>query len=223
MHALDLPEREQQWISIGRAAELLGVNRATLRHWTAEGKVHAYRTPGGHRRFKASELAGLAEGSSPRGSSGLAALLVERLRHRYRNAVRSAATHEGWIAELATDARVEFHQLGEQLLFQLSRYVTSKSGRARRAALEEGRRLGLRYGHLAAAAGLGSSQIVDAYVLFRRPLLDVIRQVIAAESGERGPISRFMRDAEAFMDEVLSGIAAGGGSPTPDRLAARSA
>src|SRR5581483_2188041 len=38
-------------VGIGRACEILGVNPATLRQWTDEGKVSAYVTPGGHRRY----------------------------------------------------------------------------------------------------------------------------------------------------------------------------
>lgn len=51
-----------EWLSIGRASRLLGVNPATLRHWEAGGRLHAYRTPGGHRRFNTQEVVELAHG-----------------------------------------------------------------------------------------------------------------------------------------------------------------
>lgn len=60
------PEQSSSdWVSIGRAASLLGVNPATLRHWTTLGKLHAYRTPGGHRRYSAAELTAFAEDAVP--------------------------------------------------------------------------------------------------------------------------------------------------------------
>ncbi len=45
-------------ITIREAAELLGVSTKTLRRWEQEGKIHATRTVGGHRRFNMTELLG---------------------------------------------------------------------------------------------------------------------------------------------------------------------
>ncbi|TSA55542.1 MAG: MerR family transcriptional regulator, partial [Dehalococcoidia bacterium] len=43
-------------ISIREASQMLGVNEATLRQWTDEGKLSAFVTPGGHRRYSKSDL-----------------------------------------------------------------------------------------------------------------------------------------------------------------------
>ena len=42
--------------SISEAAQHLGVSALTLRKWVAQTKVRAFRTPGGHRRFRKSDL-----------------------------------------------------------------------------------------------------------------------------------------------------------------------
>ncbi len=42
--------------SISGAAEHLGVSALTLRKWEAQAKIRAFRTPGGHRRFRKSDL-----------------------------------------------------------------------------------------------------------------------------------------------------------------------
>ena len=42
--------------SISEAAEHLGVSPLTLRNWERQAKVRAFRTPGGHRRFRKSDL-----------------------------------------------------------------------------------------------------------------------------------------------------------------------
>jgi len=41
---------------ISEAAEYLGVFPLTLRNWEKKGLIRSFRTPGGHRRFKKSEL-----------------------------------------------------------------------------------------------------------------------------------------------------------------------
>ena len=52
-------------MSIGEAASCLGVAVATLRRWHKDGRLHPKtRTPGGHRRYDASEVACLA-GNQP--------------------------------------------------------------------------------------------------------------------------------------------------------------
>jgi len=39
-------------IDITKASKLFGVSTKTLRRWDNEGKLKAYRTMGGHRRYK---------------------------------------------------------------------------------------------------------------------------------------------------------------------------
>lgn len=46
-------------VGIGQAAKELGVSAPTLRRWEAEGKIHAERTPKGHRRYDLAQLKGL--------------------------------------------------------------------------------------------------------------------------------------------------------------------
>ena len=46
-------------MSIGEAASCLGVAVATLRRWHKDGRLHPKtRTPGGHRRYDAGDVAG---------------------------------------------------------------------------------------------------------------------------------------------------------------------
>mgnify|MGYP002352702491 FL=1 len=45
-----------EMIDITKASKLLGVNVKTLRRWDNEGKLKAYRTIGGHRRYKFTDL-----------------------------------------------------------------------------------------------------------------------------------------------------------------------
>jgi len=51
--------------SIAEAAQYLGVLPLTLRNWEKRGKISPFRTVGGHRRFKKSELDRIMNGAKP--------------------------------------------------------------------------------------------------------------------------------------------------------------
>lgn len=53
-----------RFISIGQAAERLGVSISTLRRWEAQGKLVAERTTSGHRRYSIEQLARLGANSA---------------------------------------------------------------------------------------------------------------------------------------------------------------
>jgi excisionase family DNA binding protein len=46
----------QRLLSVGEAAEFLGVSATSLRKWSDQGLVPVYRTPGGQRRYSLPDL-----------------------------------------------------------------------------------------------------------------------------------------------------------------------
>jgi excisionase family DNA binding protein len=46
----------------GEVAALFRVDPKTVTRWAAAGRIHSIRTPGGHRRFRESEVRALLEG-----------------------------------------------------------------------------------------------------------------------------------------------------------------
>ncbi len=53
---------QKDWLSLTGASEFLGVHPTTLRRWADAGSIPHFRTPGGHRRFGAADLASWIEG-----------------------------------------------------------------------------------------------------------------------------------------------------------------
>ncbi|HEY7268727.1 MAG TPA: helix-turn-helix domain-containing protein [Dehalococcoidia bacterium] len=47
---------EGYWLTVSAAAKFVGVSEPTLRKWTDSGRIGAFRTPGGHRRYLRAEL-----------------------------------------------------------------------------------------------------------------------------------------------------------------------
>jgi excisionase family DNA binding protein len=66
----DLPDRlapttEPDWLTLGQAAKYLGVAQSTIRKWSDQGRVPAFYTPGGHRRYRRGDLDKFLENSGP--------------------------------------------------------------------------------------------------------------------------------------------------------------
>jgi excisionase family DNA binding protein len=49
-------QKRETRLSIGKAAEYLGVSVDTLRRWEKKGRITPYRSPGGHRYFEIDDL-----------------------------------------------------------------------------------------------------------------------------------------------------------------------
>ncbi|HEX2112722.1 MAG TPA: response regulator [Gaiellaceae bacterium] len=45
-----------EWLTLGQAAKYLGVAQSTIRKWSDSGRLPAFYTPGGHRRFRRGDL-----------------------------------------------------------------------------------------------------------------------------------------------------------------------
>src|SRR5438093_11941557 len=66
------------WLTLGQAAKYLGVAQSTIRKWSDSGRVPAFYTPGGHRRYRRGDLDAFLERSGPgRGRSGPLVLVVD--------------------------------------------------------------------------------------------------------------------------------------------------
>jgi excisionase family DNA binding protein len=74
---------EHDWLTLGQAARYLGVAQSTIRKWSDDGRVPAFYTPGGHRRYRRPDLDAFLERSGPATVSQPVVLIVdddERLR-----------------------------------------------------------------------------------------------------------------------------------------------
>ena len=61
------PASEPDWLTLGQAAKYLGVAQSTIRKWSDQGRVPAFYTPGGHRRYRRADLDTFLERSGPGG------------------------------------------------------------------------------------------------------------------------------------------------------------
>jgi excisionase family DNA binding protein len=100
----DNSNRDPEWMTLGQAARFLGVAQSTIRKWSDQGRVPAFYTPGGHRRYRRGDLETFLARSGPgRAQSGPLVLLVDDDDH-IRELVRTTLELEGYSVEEAAGA-----------------------------------------------------------------------------------------------------------------------
>ncbi|MCC7103509.1 MAG: helix-turn-helix domain-containing protein [Chloroflexi bacterium] len=189
-----------RWLTIQRASEMLGVSQATLRVWSAHGKLRTYITPGGHRRFLESELRGMVDQQETLPPNLSELLLASR--ERYEAVARKAVASSPWLRTFDDAARLTFRILGNSMLQLLTVYLVA-GRRERERCLAQGREVAERYGAQAASLGLSLPQTTEAFLLFRNPVLETVTRWFREQpSARRGP-EDVLRRVNTFMDEVL--------------------
>ena len=107
--------REPEWMTLGQAAKYLGVAQSTIRKWSDVGRVPAFYTPGGHRRFRRSDLDLFLERSGPggKGREGPVVLVVDD-DPGVRGVVRASLELEGYTVREAGSAEEGLRRLDEE-------------------------------------------------------------------------------------------------------------
>jgi excisionase family DNA binding protein len=92
-------------MTLGQAAKYLGVAQSTIRKWSDLGRVPAFYTPGGHRRYRRSDLDTFLEYSGPGGGpqGGPLILIVDDDDH-VREYVKANLELEGYSVREAGSA-----------------------------------------------------------------------------------------------------------------------
>lgn len=132
-------------ITVKEAAELLGVSTKTIRRWSADGKIKAVRTVGGHRRFDITTLLGNK-------NDAVLTLAYARVSsheqkedlHRQIMVLESYCAQHGWNFEVISDlgSGLNYHKRGLVRLiklicsYQVERLVLSHKDRLLRFGSE---------------------------------------------------------------------------------------
>lgn len=199
--------RAVRWLSLGPASQLLGIDPDTLRRWADEGRVPAWITPGGHRRFDRAALERLATGRRPATGGVLSRLGAspERLTRVYRRHYAAEQNPAG--SSPATDDadREAYRRDGRRLISTLIDFLDANPhDGATRARLErdaqsivddQARRL--------ADADASLTEAVSAFVSARQPFLAELAGLGRRRSLDPSRLAELYGDASALLDRLL--------------------
>jgi excisionase family DNA binding protein len=108
------PTTEPDWLTLGQAAKFLGVAQSTIRKWSDQGRVPAFYTPGGHRRYRRRDLELFLDRSGPGGGGGGPLVLVVDDDPRIREYVRVNLEMEGYLVREAAGADEALQAIDDQ-------------------------------------------------------------------------------------------------------------
>jgi excisionase family DNA binding protein len=194
---------EKDWLSLTEASELLGIHPTTLRRWADEGSVPHFRTPGGHRRFRAAELDAWKQVQQPMVPALPSDLLLHSaLGYTREEMADKGVSGESWyVAFHQEEERQHMRDTGRKLLGLAVQY-TSRT-RNHEPIVQEGRRIGQFYGEQCAQHGISLVNTVHALFFFRESLLRAARPGQALRGQYDAEDVRIHRQLRHFLDEVM--------------------
>ncbi len=197
------PDDHNAWLTLSQAARFLDVHPTTLRRWANNGDIPAMVTPGGHRRFAASDLARFArERSALRNVQGIAGLWATKALAHTRQEVNSHRA-DGWLAQYDAKERDQNRPLGQQLMGLTLQYLSSESSEDNSASiLEEAKRIGRLYAHNALAQGLSLRATLEASIFFRDKLIETALQLPETANIRPEANMRLLRRVNELLNAV---------------------
>lgn len=209
---------DETWLTLSEAAELLNVHPTTLRRWANSGDLPALVTPGGHRRFAATDLARFArERSALRNLNGYAGLWATKAL-AYTRQESNLSRKTSWLTHFDEEGRARNRLLGQQLMGLTLQYLSSEANEENSASiLEEARRIGRQYAANAMEQGLPLRVTLEASMFFRDSLVETALQLPESANIRPEANVRLMRRVNELLNAVHLAVADvyDGDKPTP--------
>jgi hypothetical protein len=181
------------------------VDPDTLRRWADEGRVPAFTTPGGHRRFERRALERLIAARRTGPGGGLAGLGAnpDRLSAAYR---RRYGEHHGLApdprATVPAAERETYRDLGRRLVDALVRHL-DETGPGRAIAEREAVDLAAQLGERLAIHGVPLADGVSMFVSARRPFLAELSVVARRRGVDGSRIGEAYDTSTGLLDRLL--------------------
>ncbi len=198
-----VPESDpSEWVSLGEAAQIIGVHPATIRNWAERGELPFRRTPGGHRRFRRADLEQwlvMHRIIPPTEAQVLVQTALGRARLQIGD--REKLIHHPWYQRLSPEARETMRRQGLRLMDALIDHLANP---ASAAGMQVAQDVGTTYGRLLKGQGMSLSQALQGYFYFVDFLIEAVVQL--AETNTARPAATWgetLRQVNQFTRATL--------------------
>jgi excisionase family DNA binding protein len=197
--------KSSEWVSLGEAAEIIGVHPATIRNWAERGELPFRRTPGGHRRFRRADLQQwLAQHRVTFPAEAQVVVQSALGRARLDIGDRQKLVNLEWYDRLSAEAREIMRQQGLRLMDALMHYLANSEVDIELRAAQE---IGQTYGDLLKGQGLTLLQALQGYFYFVSFLQEAVIQF--SETSTSRPATSWgdmLRQVNRFTREILTAM-----------------
>lgn len=193
-----------EWVSLRRAAEMLGVHPATVRNWADKGELASRRTPGGHRRFRKSDLTTLAQSQGEVQPTEVQVIIQNALGQARMEIGDGTLAHVQWYTAMSDEGRNSMRQRGRQILEELRRYLASG---APDELLARAINIGKEYAVLLSGDGLTLPQAMRGFFYFSDFVVNSILTWSEITPPRSAPEwATLLRQVNTFMNAMLLSI-----------------
>src|SRR5574340_1027322 len=194
---------QKNWLNLTEAAERLGVHFTTLRRWADAGEIEFIRTPGGVRRFTIEAVDRFLErrqkGTPPANNLAIVHQVSEMVEQKTAHPERRSRP---WMARLTGGQRTYLRGTGNRLMALIMQYSSRDSGNE--IYLEEGRKISREYGDICFQIGMSISETVEAFLMFRRPILEAVHDASALNGFSDTESVKIYQKTMSFLDDILT-------------------
>jgi excisionase family DNA binding protein len=187
-----IPTRSE-WMSIHEASTLMGVSPATLRRWSDAGEIHAFTTPGGHRRFSRAAVASLLPTNLQETASG----------DRRRELVE-VANRIDWFPDLDPARQRAMRRHARRISAAVAESMDAEAAEQRASSLADAESSAAACGVLAAASGVGLRETAEAFLGFRACYLRALMAASVDGHGAIGASAAAIAAATDAFDHLVS-------------------
>lgn len=187
------------WLTLGEASRYLGVDESTLRNWANAGRIPAFRTPGGHRRFSKAALEHFLE-EGRKTSEKLADMIgphADRLVPGVIEQIRARRWYNALDAQTAKAIGVVCHQLMDAMAGYLP------GGARQREHLRAGEQAGAELGRRVAALHLSAVDATETFLFFKHIVTEAVSTRLPLPPDSK---VRSLRRIDTFLNAVLLGM-----------------
>jgi excisionase family DNA binding protein len=197
---------QESLVSISEASQILGVSEAALRQWTDEGKIKAFITPGGHRRFSRADLKKfMGSHTKMLGIKDLVAELEDTV-PLHRDIARAHLNTIPWDNKFSQESQEHLADLGRRFLNLIIRYITEPAKREETCKLVDD--IGHSYGETLAKLGLPLTDSVEAFTRHRDPIMKATTHLMRKREAFTGRVVESIPLIAHVMDEALVSLVA---------------
>ena len=193
-----------EWVSLRRAAEILGVHPATVRNWADSGKLSFRRTAGNHRRFDMNVLQQYAQSQAEIRPNELEMMVYNAVGRARIDLGTGRLEGAAWCLALSEPSRARLRVMGRRVLESITAHLLAG---APEENLSEAFDIGKEFASHLMEDELSLQQALGGWVWY----CDTVMNSILTYSEIRQPEnnaewSMLMRQFNMFMHTVMMSI-----------------